>query len=261
MQKLAYFFFLAFSSLVISYTIKYFFFDDLSIKSAVRRMLPISQGKWWFLTYYVIIFILSPVIERGIMEISRQTFRKLITILTLIMTCNFLSFVPDSGSSLMGLLYIYLLGRYMALYNLEENYSLKVMLSTYVLCFFTLWGAITFFSTLPGTAGRMAYYVLGYNNPLITIMAVLIFFIIRKVKSTYSRVVNCCCANVLSIYLITEGIGGELYKSFVRLIDNNPFTGNILVVLFVVSCLIVGGVLNYLFAFLSDRLIVKYGEE
>ena len=130
--------------------------------------------------------------------------------------------------------------------------SVKLIVS-YAISFFCLWALCYKASLLSGENAQLSFRLLGYNNPLIIIMAVSIFFLFLNLKPFYSKWINKLCINVLSIYLLTEAIGDTLYKYEVLLIERNFLYGILFSILVMILCLLTGEIIHNMFNYISKQ--------
>lgn len=76
--------------------------------SIVYTIFPVLGCRWWFMTGYMLIFFISPIINKGINNIDKRTFG---IIIMLFLGYNFLTFFrlsPNAGSNFVGLFTVYL---------------------------------------------------------------------------------------------------------------------------------------------------------
>ena len=218
-QKYLHFAFMAMSCFFVGILIKYFSFGSLDKYYILTHIFPIADEAWWFLTYYVFVLIISPFINLGFEQLPVKTLRNVIIIMTFLEIANCFTLVNSSGSTFYGLLYIYMLARYLR--TIDFCWSTKRLLIFYLGALVFLWLLCYFFASLEGNPlQRFCYKLLSYNNPLIIVMAVTVFLLVLKIKPTYIPVVNKISANVLYVYLLTEmvlcGGGMLLYIRFLK---------------------------------------------
>ena len=165
--------------------------------------------------------------------------------MTYLEIASLLSLHPNSGSSFYGLLYIYVLARYLR--NINFTCSLYKLLFVYTISLLLLSGGVFWGTQLSGKMAKLSFIILSYNNPLIIVMATSIFLIVKSLKPIYITWINICLSNVLIIYLLTEAFGSVLYKYEAELFDKSFLQG--LLFSFGVSaiCLILGWLLRRTF--------------
>ena len=78
----------------------------------MESLLPISTNKWWFMTCFVLLYIISPILNEGFDKLLPKQQRTILFILFILSSVGILALLPNCGSSFMGILMIYLIGRY-----------------------------------------------------------------------------------------------------------------------------------------------------
>lgn len=186
--------------------LKYGAGTEVKIMDFVKSFFPIATNRWWFMSAYVMLYLLSPFLNAGMTYIKRKDKIILLAILF------FLSFTPmllgkyNAGSNLGGLIFIYLLGR---LLREEKNLSYKCYLLSHCTAYVTLLVLLLIVFYLSCwfnliKAQRLLMILCGYINPLIILMAVCMFFLVLKLPAYSNRWINNILSANVFIYLITE---------------------------------------------------------
>lgn len=71
-----------------------FFFWPFSSGGFFKACFPISSMRWWFMTYYMIIFLLSPILNRGCESLGKNGFLLIISLLVLYQTISIIRMEP-----------------------------------------------------------------------------------------------------------------------------------------------------------------------
>lgn len=106
-----------------------------SPKQILNAFLPISTRQYWFMTDYIILYILSPFINVGLQNLDKKQFKKLLLIL--IFLFSIWDVFPgeqlgvQKGYSLYWLIAVYSIGAYIRLYNGGQTRIWKML---YVVC-------------------------------------------------------------------------------------------------------------------------------
>ena len=96
-----------------------FFLGNHSIVSIVFScFFPVSLGHWWFIRCYLLLYILSPLINRGIEQVPKKTLL-LITLTFFLISYGAYCIPAQTGNNVFMLLTIYLIGRYLRLYPIK----------------------------------------------------------------------------------------------------------------------------------------------
>lgn len=77
----------------------------------LESMLPITSNKWWFMTDYVMLYILSPILNEGFDHLSKKSKVYLLGLLFIFSVIGIVVLYQNQGSNLVGLIMVYLLAR------------------------------------------------------------------------------------------------------------------------------------------------------
>lgn len=213
---------------VISISILLIFFNlyhPNTIKDFVRGF---RFWHYWFINAYIGLVFLSPILNLAIKQMSQQQY-KIVLISLFFLFCVLhgdIVLTPPGlnmagGYSTIWFIYLYLLGRYIAIYSIDKHYTKISILILYC-------------AGLIGTIGGMCLLHNGsYNNPFITIQSLAFFLFFLKL-SFYNRIVNFVASSSLMVFLLhRHPILVKFYNS--TIIKLNEVYGNSL--LFIVNML------------------------
>lgn len=186
---------------------------------------------WWFIADYVILMIISPIINTGINSVSKSQFRFIIVVL-----CFVLYFVQwihnrDSSMSLLLFITVYLTGRYIRMYPEKWLDASKY------------WLFVIFFVLTVGLPilvhathhDELMKFVRGNNNFLRLASVITLFLICNSIQIIGKG--NFITRNILSVYLIhTCGYGMIVIHSYY----SDPTDFNILRIIIEILSLIIG---------------------
>ena len=166
---------------------------------------PLTSYVWWFMSCYVIVYLLSGLIEKTIENVSKQKY-----LLLLLMSYIFLYlwhwiFGKIGGKPLgqpMLMITIYLIGRYCGKYGLPMFVEKRTLL-TYVLSVLSIVAIIMVILFIPQLPKPLIWFVYTNGNPLVILSAMSLFSLFLK-RQYYNKWVNKLSGSVLSIYLITD---------------------------------------------------------
>lgn len=213
--------------------LKYILWGDFSFNK-ILHIFPISTFAWWFLTIYFVIFLLSPIINTGIRNLSKKQYLIILSILIFINSIGLYINRVSLGSNLQSLLILYLLGRYMSIYKIKISKRLALLIwiaSTIILA------SLVLISTNINL--KISWLLLSYNNILIILQAIGILYFVLSFKEKHYKPFLFLGANCFAIYLLTEGIGLKLYKLWCTIYKFSPIL-SLLIILIV--CLIIAGI-------------------
>lgn len=235
---------------VLTFFLKYCLFDIFSVRSLVYSFIPVSTMKWWFMTCYMLLLLMSPILDNGVKAISKKNFSFILISLIIYHVFSFLLLKDNAGSNFLGLLTMFLIGRYCYIYkfDIKKNKALFVFMLSWSLLFFLLYASTYFCKSL-------VFKILNYNTPLIMIMAIMAFYFVKNLKPIYSYRINKALKSTLFIYLISEGLGLSFYTRIAGLfIGNRIFLGIFVVLVYICISLAVGQALLSFTAVLLKKL-------
>lgn len=177
---------------------------------AVKSCFFLSKG-YWFVTDYIFLMILAPMINLAFEKLSKRTIN--ITIVGLLIISCYFGFIRNhpantNGYTLIQFITMYFIGRKIAV----SNYSLGIFksVSTYfissILCGILMWMAYSLGK--PNISWHLTYY----NNPLIILSAISLFLLFRNFQF-HSSFINRISKSSFGIYLFQSSylIGSITY--------------------------------------------------
>lgn len=182
---------------------------SFNIKDLIKSMIPFWLGKRWFVRTYIILFLISPFMNRGLRELGKKPFENLIFIWILFFSIwpSFFPYPPvtDDGYGIINFVLLYIIGAYIRLHY-KNNKSIWIYVVLYIMC-------------ILGTyLGKLYYgYTWTYNFITNIIGSVMLFLIFSKLKIT-SKNINYIALFVFGIYMVhydvqtQEFIYGKLLK-------------------------------------------------
>lgn len=157
---------------------------------------------YWFIIAYLIVYILSPFINKAINCFSKKDLRKLILIL-IILQCiipTFL-FINFEFSNIVWFTALYIIGAYFRKFP-EDLISIKnsiiIFLSSYSISFLI----ILLFDILDN--GINPCYFTNLNTPFTLITSIAFFCLFGNIKVFYNRIINIIASTTLGIYFFHE---------------------------------------------------------
>ncbi|MGM9693418.1 MAG: acyltransferase family protein, partial [Alloprevotella sp.] len=179
--------------------------ETFAVADFLKSLYPC--GGLWFIQSYLLLFVLSPVLNAFIASADRQTLKRLLlAFFALAFLLGWMRNIPDfnNGYSVVWFMALYLFARYMRLHRPAfTRLPRRACLSAFFV--FTLFNCGLYCLTkLPDTAGAMkalGIQTLAYESPFTFLAAVSLFLFFEKCHFT-SRLVNVLAASSLSIYVI-----------------------------------------------------------
>lgn len=237
--------------------VMYFAFHDLGT-SLVSVAFPVIGNHWWFLHTYIMLLLLSPVINEGVKRLTERQHLAIIALLVIINGIGFLLRRVPNGSNLQSFILVYIIGQYLWLYRdkYRRLYNCKLLLIGGVICVainllivvFSLHTAQTYPKAYSGV-----FLWLSYSNPVILLQTVCIFCAVLSLRPSFSRCTNAVAKHVFAVYLITETFGIHLYGVLRDIFNRNFFLGIAAAAVVFAACIAVENVRSKL----SEALLNK----
>lgn len=195
---------------------------SVDIKQLVKVLFPNLFNQYWFVSAYLIIYILSPFLNILIKHVSKEAFRiLLIIILTIwVIIPTFLGKVIGGGTnvySIVSFCVFYFIAVYIRIYNIKffEHINLGICFTA---SFMVMCISVVVFSKM-SFENIYRFYDCDSLFVLICSMALFIYFKNRKVF--FSKAVNWCAGSVFGIYLLHDNavIYDFLWNGLLRVRD------------------------------------------
>lgn len=214
---------------------------QLNIKELIKFIFPISYNKYWFITIYLILYILMPIINRYVSKISKEQYKKMIIILFILSvglysimygTTTYMINETFPFSNMIFYVLIYLVGGYIRLYGIKnlENVSNKKM-SSFIFALFLIFMLFLIISQVIdykwNKLGNVVYWYTRSNSIFIFVLSILIFYIFKNINLKEIKIINLLASTCFGVYLIQSHsfiAGKRLYKEWLHteLFINSP---------------------------------------
>lgn len=165
---------------------------SIETRTILRCLFPISYGDWWFITTYIIIYILSNYINQLIKSISKRSFIFLIGFLLIIWSV--IPSVLNTGISFSNfdwLLLIYLLGAYIRLYvNTSTIDTKKVVIVLFIFIILSIGTIIGLDKLYYFLRFDPLYFALYQHQILPVSISICLFIIFLNYKCNNNKVIH-----------------------------------------------------------------------
>lgn len=200
--------------------------DEIKPLEIIKTLLPFDYGIYWFVDCYLALYLISPILNKLIDSLSKKNFQKILAIL-FILLCIIPTITLDEviftrgGHSITSFIFLYLLGAYLRIYPVKENYYFRRLTDTGRQALFIIVILITAIVTLfcnivagklihYGTASNYLGYILNnfyinYGSPLIVIESVA-YFLFFETLNFKSKFINFISRYTFGVYLVHENI-------------------------------------------------------
>ncbi|MCI9275894.1 MAG: acyltransferase [Clostridia bacterium] len=179
-----------------------------------KSIFPITHGQYWFITNYIALYFLSPILNMLIKKLNQNQFKYLITVMTVLYGLigpAFGSFVGSLGN----MIYIYFVGAYIRKYveikKEKQYYLLKCALFIIVAIFLRMvFNGLSLAIQSEAIKGELTRLLNSLNNfmNIITVTsAVFLFLKFRTIEikgKTISKIISAVSTSTMAVYIIHE---------------------------------------------------------
>lgn len=207
-----------------------------NLKMIVKAFFPVITRQHWFITCYFALCILTPFLNDIPLQMQKDKYRRLLMVLlgmfSVIPTLTTYDIMQDSGKGLAHFVMIYLLGRYLAMYQNREYKKWKLMLGFFA-CVMT---AFVLDSILTLQKGVL-YNTFSRDCSLFMILAAVFLVLFFAEIQFTNRFINRIAQSVLAITVLDAYLRSVWsdYLDLNQYVDNCYFviviTGYVLIVM------------------------------
>lgn len=176
----------------------------------IKTMFSVTLSNYWFITCYILIYIIHPWINYIINSMTQRTLLKTVLILNVFYgIINFIFWHALEYSRLIGFLMIYFTVAYVKKYM--KNHSSCFRWNMACLC-----SSIVGFFCLMVITNILGYSVSFCRNkmlhwtqficPFFVAMGIASMNILTKIKCRFNKIINLCSSTIIYIYLIHENL-------------------------------------------------------
>ena len=214
---------------------------------------PISTYRWWFFTFYFMIMLLSPLINKGLESINQKDLRLIIIGMIIINSIGLYFAKIHNGYDFISLFIIYLIGRYLKIANIKINRRQSIII------WFTTTATLAFVAIYMYSNNSInSFHVFSYNNILIIVQAVAILYFTLSFKKRSYKPFLYLGAHSFAIFLITERTAGMFYKQAKTIIEYyNWIYGIIFVILVMIICIVIDSFQTKINLFVRKKVLYQ----
>ena len=159
----------------------------------------------WFVFAFILFLLLSPIVERAMINIDSKTLGYFILLLTIVnVVFGFgVGMYKHNGYNAYNFMYVYMTGRYLRLNSQNRIYQIlsRYGFIIWILCSIPLTGGYIFAFKVLGWSDGLSINYFGYNNPLIIISSIAFFLPFSNMR-LQSNLVNIMAKGVFGIFLL-----------------------------------------------------------
>ena len=201
-----------------------FVFFRPSIIETIKSLFPILCYRYWFITTYFVLIMLTPIINRAFHNIEEKSMRKIVLV---IVGCfalwqtimPFVTTVDDmKGYSIIWFVVVYIVGGYIKKFGIDLVNN-KLRIPIYILmsvCYLGYSYVVELLSTKTNIEVNIPYY----NSVFALIASVALFNLFLKIdiNGKLGRIISYLSGSVIAVYLISDNplVRGVLYKNILN---------------------------------------------
>lgn len=196
-----------------------------SIKKLIEHALPMLTNQYWFFKYYVLLVLISPVLNRLINSLDQAEYQKMLLLLlvlfSVIPSVNVFgdTFGTAGGYSLIWFVLLYLLAAYVRMWTVPQcPFGKWYLVFCGALCLLRIAGTL-----LGGIFGTVSGLQCQYNSPGVVLAAICLFlWALNKPSSfayKYRKAIHGISGLTFGVYLIHDhgAISDVLWNRWVNL--------------------------------------------
>lgn len=193
---------------ILSYIIVVFLSNNFSIKEFLYSFLPFSHNQdLWFIRTYLILMLLSPILNKYLNATSPEKIRTMFAILIFI--AMYLGLFGDDpslkeGRNIVNFMMLYFLGNELRNKKFMPNISKKKILWLFFV-FNILFLTIIYFSYGTSFASKLRILSWDYNSPLLVFNGMLFFLLFENISFNSSKILK-IASSVFPIYLFHSNL-------------------------------------------------------
>ena len=181
----------------------------------VKLFLPVTTCQYWFVTAYMILYLLSPIINILINAMSQKQYKYLLTILFISLSCMFTIYPQNtalgtaSGYSVIRFIFLYLFAGYIRIYKQDKKLSSIKLLIIFVVSVIAQISIKVALTKIKGVniVDDYSRNLISYNNVIVFIQSVSIFLLFKNINIE-NKITNKCImffsSSTFAVYLIHE---------------------------------------------------------
>ena len=227
--------------------------NNFNIFELIKSMFPIAFGKYWYITYYCIMYMMIPYMNIIIQKFDYKEYTKFLLIFFCILYLipSFTNYFYEL-SKLVYLTYGYFLGAYLHKYNPQVDIKI-LRVSGFCISVFILI-SIFFFNFI--NKNNLALYFLGISKFTILLLAIIIVLIFLK-KDFYSDIINKIASYTLAVYIISDNeyLRTIIWKNVFALRDINSV---LVFIIYSFTSIIIVYVVSMIIEIIRTKTIKKY---
>tara|TARA_R110000744_G_scaffold109639_1_gene207136 strand:- start:882 stop:1898 length:1017 start_codon:yes stop_codon:yes gene_type:complete len=213
----------------------------------LKSFLPIIFNSYWFITSFVVLFLLIPYLNILINNLDQKQY--LVLLMSLIVL-NVLIPINLGFGSVDWFIFLYVLGGYISLYPKLFSKNGLVYLNVFFISYFGIFVTIIILDYLRFTS---PLYFISENSPFILICSISLFSFFKNVTIKNSSVINTMASSVFGIYLIHDNI---ILRSYIweNVFKNREYLNSEYLILHAIAAILITFFVSMLIDILRNKL-------
>lgn len=174
--------------------------ENFSASNLIKSFFPLTYPVWWFLNAFVGVYLLSPIINKGLDSLKAYQSGALILVLIYLFFSYPLTgynMYTGAGSGFVAMLIVYIIARYCGKYIPNIKRSTVLCISIYIIA------VILVLICLKSGRGLLAWRLVSHNSLLVLLAPLFFFYTFKKIKLN-SSIINKIAPLTFGIYLVHE---------------------------------------------------------
>lgn len=234
---------------------------DLTMKSAISSIFPISLGNYWFATTYIVLYILSPFLNLLIHSLNKKQYQHLLILIVSIFSI-WATFIPQGNTinyggsySISWFICLYFIAGYLKIFYKNNSIKNYIYLLGYV--FLSCINVLLYFGlTKLNSSFIRPDFLYNYYSITITLASICLFLFFKNIKiknAFFNKLIYFFAPTTFGIYLIHENsnIRQLLWSKFYFIADTN-------IMIMILLIMIVPFILFFIFAIIDKIRILIF---
>ena len=202
--------FYSISLLFIAY---YFNLTPISINQIVKSVFPILFSSYWFITVFIVLYLLIPFLNIYINKLDYKKYSYLIILMIILQVL-----IPKNlgFGNVDWFIFLYFLGGYISKFPKLFTKNNSIYLTVFMVAYFSIFVTIVIFDYFNF---RSPLYFIASSTPFILISSISLFSFFKNLKTKNNKYINLIASSVFGVYLIHDNmfirpyIWKELFKN------------------------------------------------
>lgn len=197
----------------------------------INVFLPVQMEHYWFITAYVVLYLLIPVLNAGVKHMTKKQHQLVIAGLLLVFSIPktiIPIYIPIDryGYDFGWFICLFMIAAYIRMYGLMFFDRKTKSLAVYFIAVFGIWGISVVCGVLSRKGLPLAYMMdmaYCYNHLLVLIASVALFYVFRFIQVPQGKVSDIICkisSYTLGVYLLHENLAVRTKWQFWAGIEN-----------------------------------------